>query len=130
MKRTLLTAGLLAALAAAAAGAPTTVRILVPQSTSALPWLRLAEQDPLPGIDLRCELFLSHPQALALLLRGEADLMLTGTSQGWENYLAGGPLVLVNSSLALIPNSVSGPRLRAFRSLSRAWLVSPSCRLQ
>jgi NitT/TauT family transport system substrate-binding protein len=118
VKRTLLTAGLLAALAAAVAGSQTPVRILAPQSTSALPLLRLAEQDPLPGIDLRCEFFLSHPQALALLLRGDAHLMLTGTSQGWENYLAGGPLVMVNTGVWGVSSLVGAAGSAPLKTLS------------
>lgn len=76
---------------------PQTVRILVPRSNSALPFLLLAEEDPLPGIDIQANVFINHPQALAMLIRGEADLLFTGTSQGWENYLSGGPLVMLNT---------------------------------
>jgi NitT/TauT family transport system substrate-binding protein len=80
-------------------GAEEALKVLVPPSTAALPLLRLSAQRLPEGIPLSCETFLSHPQALALVLRGEADLLLTGTSQGWENYLAGGPLVLVNTGI-------------------------------
>jgi len=76
-----------------------TLRILVPNTTSALPLLLLAERDPIPGLDIRVGVYLNHPQALALVLRGEADLLLTGTSQGWENYLAGGPLVMIDTGV-------------------------------
>lgn len=75
------------------------VRVLVPNSNSAVPLLALAEEDPIAGTDVRAELFLNHPQALAALLRGDAELMLTGTSQGWENYLGGGPLVMVGTGV-------------------------------
>jgi NitT/TauT family transport system substrate-binding protein len=34
-----------------------------------------------------------------MLLRGEVDLLLTGTSQGWENYLSGGPLMMVGTGV-------------------------------
>jgi len=34
---------------------------------------------------------LGHSQALALLLRGEADFLLTGTSQGWETGSTAAP---------------------------------------
>jgi NitT/TauT family transport system substrate-binding protein len=71
--------------------------ILVPKSTSSLPLLLLADQDPLEGVDIRTETFINHPQALVRLLRGEVDLLYTGTSQGWENHLDGGPLVMVNT---------------------------------
>lgn len=75
------------------------LRILVPRSTSALPFLLMAEEDPLPGIDVRAETFISHAQALIKLLRGEAELLLSGTSQGWENHLSGGPLVMINTGV-------------------------------
>lgn len=78
---------------------PAAVRVLVPVSTSAVPLLALAEEDPLAGTDIRAELFVNHPQALAALLRGDAELLLTGTSQGWENYLSGGPLVMVGTGV-------------------------------
>jgi len=74
---------------------PGVLRILVPQSTSAIPFLMLADEDPLRGIDIRVETYLVHAQALALLLRGDADLLYTGTSQGWENRLGGSPIVIV-----------------------------------
>ncbi len=82
------------------------LRVLVPSSTSALPLLRLAGQGLPDGTRLSCDIFVSHPQALALVLRGEADLMLTGTSQGWENYLAGGPLVLVDTGVWAISSLI------------------------
>lgn len=74
---------------------PGVLKILVPPSTAAVPFLVLAEEDPLKGIDIQVETFLVHAQALALLLRGDADLLYTGTSQGWENRLGGSPIVIV-----------------------------------
>jgi ABC-type nitrate/sulfonate/bicarbonate transport system substrate-binding protein len=94
------------------------VRVLVPQSTAGLPLLRLAAEDSLPGYALRCEVYLNHAQALALLLRGEADLMLSGTSQGWENYLGGGPLVLVNTGIWGTSSLIGAPGARPVRRLS------------
>jgi NitT/TauT family transport system substrate-binding protein len=75
------------------------LKILVPQSTSSLPILFLAQEDPLPGIDIQAEIFINHPRALALLLREEVDFLLTGTSQGWSNYLNGGPVVMINTGV-------------------------------
>ncbi len=74
---------------AAPASGPQKLRILVSQSTSALPFLLLAKENPLPGVSLTVDVYASHPQALALPLRGDAQLLLTGTSQGWENRLDG-----------------------------------------
>ncbi len=73
------------------------LRILVPKTTSSLPLMLLADEDPIPGLDIKTEIFINHPQALVLLIRGEADLIFAGTSQGWENYLNGGPLIMVNT---------------------------------
>jgi ABC-type nitrate/sulfonate/bicarbonate transport system substrate-binding protein len=94
------------------------VRILVPQSTAGLPLMRLAARDSLPGYALRCEVYLNHPQALALLLRGDADLLLSGTSQGWENYLGGGPLVLVNTGIWGTSSLVGAPGASPVRRLA------------
>ncbi len=77
----------------------TEIRILVPQSTASVPFLLMAAEHPLPGVSIRVETFLLHPQALALLLRGEVDLLFTGTSQGWENRLGGSPIVMVNTGV-------------------------------
>jgi NitT/TauT family transport system substrate-binding protein len=78
---------------------PGVLRILVPQSTSAIPFLMLADEDPLAGIDIQAEIFLVHAQALALLVRGDAALLYTGTSQGWENRLGGSPIVIVGTGV-------------------------------
>jgi ABC-type nitrate/sulfonate/bicarbonate transport system substrate-binding protein len=78
---------------------PGRLKILVPQSASSIPFLLLADEDPLPGIDIQVETFLVHAQALALLLRGDADLLYTGTSQGWENRLGGSPIVIVGTGV-------------------------------
>jgi NitT/TauT family transport system substrate-binding protein len=74
-------------------------RVLVPQSTASLPFLLVADRDPLPGVDLQAAVFVNHAQALIALVRGDADALLTGTSQGWENYLGGGPLVMVDTGV-------------------------------
>jgi NitT/TauT family transport system substrate-binding protein len=101
----LLAAILLAAAATAASARPAKpeqqgrLKILVPQSASSLPLLALADEDPLKGIDIQVETFLLHPQALALLIRGDADLLFTGTSQGWENRLGGSPIVIVGTGV-------------------------------
>jgi NitT/TauT family transport system substrate-binding protein len=78
---------------------PNRLKILVPQSTSAIPFLMLADEDPLKDIDIQVETFLVHAQALALLMRGDADLLYTGTSQGWENRLGGSPIVIVGTGV-------------------------------
>ena len=75
------------------------VRVLVPQTTAALPFLLMASSGTEPGIDLTVSFFANHAQALALLLRGETDLLLSGTSQGWENRLDGSPIVMLDTGV-------------------------------
>lgn len=107
---------------------PQTVRILVPQSNSALPFLLLAVEDPLPGIDIQANVFINHPQALALLIRGEADLLFTGTSQGWENYLSGGPLVMLNTGtwgISYLIGSANCPQIEDLTDLVGKRLALP-----
>jgi len=116
MKRILLITVLAAA--AALLGAQDRLKVLAPQSTAALPFLRLAEKNLPAGITLSCEIFLNHPQAMALVLRGDADLLFTGTSTGWENYLAGGPLVLVNTGIWAVSSLIGAPGSPPLSSLS------------
>jgi len=111
---------------AADSSPPEQVTILVPKSTASLPLLLLAEQDPLPGIDLRAEVFLNHPRALAQLLRGEADLLYTGTSQGWENHLGGGPLTLINTGTWGVSYLMGkDPGIKSFEDLKGLRLALP-----
>ena len=85
--------------------------ILVPNSiaSSALLYLEQLDHefDFLVGVELDVEFFTSHPQALARLLRGEAQALLTGTSQGWENHLDGGPVVMVNTGIWGVSSMIS-----------------------
>ncbi len=100
------------------AGADATLEILVPKSTSSIPLLLVerwdSANDVVPGVAVNVDFFTNHQQALALLLRGEIDLLLTGTSMGWQNYLDGGPVVLINtgiwgvSSLLVSDESING----------------------
>jgi NitT/TauT family transport system substrate-binding protein len=75
------------------------LKILVPPSTSSIPFFILAKNDPIPGIDIRADIFINHAQALAMLIRRETDLLFTGTSQGWQNRLDGGPVVMINTGV-------------------------------
>lgn len=79
--------------------ATSVVRLLVPPSNSSLPLFLVAEKDPLPDVDIRADIYLNHAQALAMLLRGEVDLLFTGTSQGWENYLSGSPILMISTGI-------------------------------
>lgn len=75
------------------------IHLLVPKSTASIPLILLARDDPLRGIDITVEVFINHPQAMIRLLRGNADLLFTGTSTGWGNRLNGGPIVLINTGI-------------------------------
>jgi NitT/TauT family transport system substrate-binding protein len=113
-----LSAGLLALLlgfaavstAAAEEKQPVTMSVLVPPSTAALPFLAAARAQSVPGVSLRVELFLNHAQALARLLRGEIDLLLSGTSQGWENRLDGSPIVMIDTGVWAVSSLVGRDR--------------------
>jgi len=103
-------------------------RILVPRSTSSLPLLLLADRDPIPGVDLRAEIFINHAQALAALIRGDVEALLTGTSQGWENYLGGGPLVMVATGVwgvSYLVGSPKAPEIRGLRDLRGRRIALP-----
>ncbi|MBN1525588.1 MAG: ABC transporter substrate-binding protein [Spirochaetales bacterium] len=76
---------------------PEQIVILVPPSTSSIPFYDLADRDPVEGTDIIVKTFTQHPQALALLLKGDADFILTGTTQGWESYWSGNAITSVSS---------------------------------
>lgn len=66
--------------------------ILAPSTVSSAPLLTLAERYP---DAYRLEFFTDHPQALARLIQGEADLLATGFSVGYARFQAAGDLVHV-----------------------------------
>ncbi len=75
------------------------VKILVPRSTSSVPFFALADRGFGDGVNVKVDVFINHAQALALLLRGEVDFLYTGTSQGWQNWLNGGGIVMINTGV-------------------------------
>ncbi len=94
------------------------IRVLVPQTTSALPFLQIAREHSLAEADIQVELFANHAQALALLLRGDADLLLSGTSQGWENRLDGSPIVMIDTGVwGLVSLIGKNPSIKSFADL-------------
>jgi ABC-type nitrate/sulfonate/bicarbonate transport system substrate-binding protein len=102
MKRTALSLVLAAVLAAglwADGQQKVQVRLLVSQTTAALPFLLMAQDQTVPNVELKVEFFANHAQALALLLRGDTDLLFSGTSQGWENRLDGSPIVMIDTGV-------------------------------
>ncbi len=104
------------------------VRLLAPPSNSSLPLLLLAEEDPLPGVDIQADIFLNHAQALARLLRGEVDLLLTGSSQGWENYLSGSPILMISTGvwgISYLIGSIDCPRIESIADLAGKRIALP-----
>ena len=130
MKRPLILAIILLVLASAQLSAdeskPTQVRVLVSQTTAALPFLLMAREGTVRGIDLKVDFFANHAQALALLLRGETDLLLSGTSQGWENRLDGSPIVMLDTGVWGISSLVGrDPSIKGFADLKGKRLAVP-----
>lgn len=74
--------------AVAEESAPVTIRY--PQSVSSIPVLALVEDYP---EEYSGEFFADHPQALAQLITGETDLLVTGFSVGYSRSQAAGDLV-------------------------------------
>jgi len=113
--------------AAWAAGQPQpAVRVLVPQTTAALPFLLLEKNQGVPGAQITVTFFANHAQALALLLRGEADLLLSGTSQGWENRLDGSPIVMVDTGVWGVSSLIGrDPSIKGFADLKGKRIAMP-----
>jgi len=102
------------------------VRVLVSQTTAALPFLLMASENSVPGLDLKIDFFANHAQALALLLRGETDLLLSGTSQGWENRLDGSPIVMLDTGVWGISSLVGkDPSIKGFADLKGKRIAMP-----
>ncbi len=122
----LLSVSIGAVIARADASSAVVLKILVPQSTSSLPLLLLAAEQPVRGVEIRVETFIAHAQALALLLRGEADLLFTGTSQGWENRLDGSPIVMIDTGVWGVSSLVGrDPGIKGFADLKGKRLALP-----
>jgi NitT/TauT family transport system substrate-binding protein len=110
----------------AAGAAPTRVRVLVSQTTAALPWLAMAKDNAIPGIDLHVDFFANHAQALAIMLRGDTDLLLSGTSQGWENRLDGSPIVMIDTGVWGISSLIGkNPAIKGFADLKGKKIAIP-----
>lgn len=103
-----------------------TIRVLVPRTTSALPFLLLARDRPVAGVDFQVDMFLDHAQALARLLRGDVDLLESGTSQGWQNRLDGSPIVMIDTGVWALSSLVGrDPSIRGFADLRGRKLALP-----
>lgn len=110
---------------AAGAQSAVPVRVLVSQTTAALPFLQMA-RDGVPGVDLKVDFFANHAQALAILLRGETDLLLSGTSQGWENRLDGSPIVMLDTGVWGVSSLVGkNPSIKGFADLRGKRIALP-----
>jgi NitT/TauT family transport system substrate-binding protein len=86
----------------------------------------MANEQPVPGSTLTVDFFANHAQALALLLRGDAELLFSGTSQGWENRLDGSPIVMVDTGAWGISSLVGkDPALGGFADLRGRRIALP-----
>jgi NitT/TauT family transport system substrate-binding protein len=102
------------------------ILILAPQSTASVPLILMAREDPIEGVDIVTELFINHPQALSRVLKGDADFIFTGTSTGWEHYLDGGPLVMLNTGVWGVSYLVGkDPAIRDFSDLKEKRVALP-----
>jgi NitT/TauT family transport system substrate-binding protein len=118
------------------------VTVLVPRSTASTPFFLMADpawssgNRPASGeagaagpgtpVPVRVELFVNHPQALASLYRGDARLLFTGTSVGWENWLGGGSIVMINTGVWGVSHLVGAdPRLNDFSLLAGKRIALP-----
>lgn len=103
-----------------------TLRVLVPQTTSALPFLLLESDNPVDGASLQVDTFANHAQALAQLLRGEADLLLSGTSQGWQNRMDGSPIVMIDTGVWALSSLIGkDPAITSFADLKGKRIALP-----
>ena len=103
-----------------------TVRILVPSSTAALPFLLMAREDRVRGVDVVAETYANNAQALALFLRGEADLLCAGTSQGWENRQDGSPIQILGTGVWGTSSLIGvDARIKSFADLKGKRLALP-----
>jgi ABC-type nitrate/sulfonate/bicarbonate transport system substrate-binding protein len=115
-----------ASTAAADSRKPVVVRVRVPQTTAALPFLLMAQEGTIPGVALHVDFFANHAQALAVLLRGETDLLLSGTSQGWENWLDGSPIQMIDTGVWGVSSLIGkDPSIKAFASLRGRRIAMP-----
>jgi NitT/TauT family transport system substrate-binding protein len=102
------------------------IRVLVPRTTAALPFLQIAREGSVAGADIEVQMFANHAQALALLLRGDADMLLSGTSQGWENRLDGSPIVMIDTGVWALASLVGrDPSITTFADLRKKRLALP-----
>jgi ABC-type nitrate/sulfonate/bicarbonate transport system substrate-binding protein len=86
----------------------------------------MAQEPSIADADLQVQLFTNHAQALALLLRGDVDLLLSGTSQGWENRLDGSPIVMIDTGVWALSSLVGNdPSIKSFADLRGKRLSLP-----
>ncbi|MFW6180917.1 MAG: ABC transporter substrate-binding protein [Spirochaetota bacterium] len=105
------------------------VTVLVPRSTASTPFFLMADPAWSSGhgtVPVQVEQFVNHPRALAGLFRGEAPLLFTGTSVGWENWLGGGSIVMINTGVWGVSHLVGAdPRLDDFSLLAGKRIALP-----
>jgi len=102
------------------------ITILVPASTASTPFFFMTKQEYSQDFNIVIEVFINHPQAMARLLREDVDLLFTGTSTGWENYLDGGPLVMINTGVWGVSYLIGkDPSIKTFNDLKGKHIALP-----
>jgi len=96
--------------------------ILVPQSVSSIPVLALA--DDFPGT-YSVSFFTDHPQALARLLSGEIDVLMTGYSVGLRRYLTEGDLVHVATPVWGVSALMTSEEIDSWQDLRGGVVYAP-----
>jgi len=86
----------------------------------------LSESNLIEGTTIKIESFAAHPQAIVKLLRGDADLLLTGTTQGWESFWDGNPIVAIGSYVWGVSSlCVKNPEIRSVHDLIGGKIALP-----
>jgi NitT/TauT family transport system substrate-binding protein len=98
------------------------LRIIYPQTLSSIPFLMAIEEnsDKYTG-----EFYSDHPQALAQLLAGEADVLATGFSFGLARYEAAGDLVHIGTTIWGISALMTSQEIDAWSDLAGGRIYAP-----
>lgn len=126
MNRIVSRAALALALLAAAAGAfAQSVTIPAAKTVSSIPLLAL-EGTTVGGLTVATPLFDDHPLALAELIGGKSQVLLTGSTLAIKNSQAGGPLVQVATPVWDVSGLVTlNPDLKTLADFAGKTLVAP-----
>jgi len=104
------------------------VVILAPATPASIPIILAV--DNMPGV--RLKIFHSHPQAHAIFLRNEAQILSTGISVGVSFFRQKIPVKIINSHVSGLSFLVTTRPIRDFRDLvgEKIWLPFPGSPLE